>query len=71
MLHHTRYGRRAIPHRYVPQKQGAAGYAVNQGQGSGDVTSIHFSLQQPDHFLIGCSDGSIRLHYTKRGKYYI
>ena len=32
------------------------------------VTNISFCLQQPDHFLMGCSDGSIRLHHIKRGR---
>ena len=34
-----------------------------------DVLCLSFSPRQPDHFLAGCSDGSLRLYHTKRGMY--
>lgn len=34
-----------------------------------DVLCMSFSHRQPDHFLAGCSDGSLRLYHTKTGSY--
>ena len=32
-----------------------------------DVVSMSFSPWQPNHFLVGCSDGTLHLYHTKSG----
>ena len=32
-----------------------------------DITAISFSPWQPDHFLVGCSDGIICLYHCNHG----
>ena len=67
VTHHTRYGHRAYPHRYLPPHRGREGQEGPGTMAACAITCISFSSQQPDYFLIGCSDSCIRLHHTRRG----
>ncbi|XP_065184765.1 cytoplasmic dynein 2 intermediate chain 1-like isoform X2 [Sycon ciliatum] len=57
VLHGLRSKTRPIPHQYTADIP-----AVN------DVTSVDFSPWQPDYFLAGCSDGSVRLHHISEAE---
>ncbi|XP_065920672.1 cytoplasmic dynein 2 intermediate chain 1-like isoform X2 [Dysidea avara] len=57
VLHTIRYGKRSIPSQYTSELGNIT-----------KVTSISFSPWQTDHFLVGCLDGSIRLHHIHREK---
>ncbi|XP_076017233.1 cytoplasmic dynein 2 intermediate chain 1 [Genypterus blacodes] len=53
VTHGTTHGLKAPPKFYGLQEAGARPV---------DVTSIHFSPFRPNLFLVGCGDGSVRLH---------
>ncbi|KAK3545846.1 hypothetical protein QTP70_016053 [Hemibagrus guttatus] len=50
--HGTRHGLRAVPKLYRPKG----------GEKPADVTALEFSPTGEPFFLVGCSDGSVRLH---------
>nr|WAW84841.1 cytoplasmic dynein 2 intermediate chain 1 [Halisarca dujardinii] len=52
VLHCQRYGKRPIPKKF---RKDIGHYT--------DVTAIVFSPWQPDHFLVGCGDGTISLYH--------
>ncbi|XP_037135338.1 cytoplasmic dynein 2 intermediate chain 1 isoform X2 [Syngnathus acus] len=57
--HGTTQGLKALPKRYTSQE--SATRLV-------DVSAVHFSPFRPNLFLVGCGDGSVRLHEVSRDK---